>query len=96
MQTKQVEDNRNVARMALLLAGMPHTVPGETINELCASGLAAAANGARMLEVGDADVVVAGGVENMTRGPWVMSKASKAFGRDADARFKFWVALCQS
>lgn len=77
------EDNRNVARMALLLAGMPHTVPGETINRLCASGLAAAVNGARMLEVGDADVVVAGGVENMTRGPWVMSKASKAFGRDS-------------
>ena len=77
------EDNRNVARMALLLAGMPHTVPGETINRLCASGLAAAVNGARMLEVGDADVVVAGGVENMTRGPWVMSKASKPFGRDS-------------
>ncbi len=77
------EDNRNVARMALLLAGMPHTVPGETINRLCASGLAAAVNGARMLEVGDADVVVAGGVENMTRGPWVISKASKAFGRDS-------------
>ena len=77
------EDNRNVARMALLLAGYPHTVPGETVNRLCASGMAAAVNGARMLACGDAEVVVAGGVENMTRGPWVMSKASKAFGRDS-------------
>ena len=77
------EDNRNVARMALLLAGMPHTVPGETINRLCASGLAAAANASRMLAMGDANVAIAGGVENMTRGPWVISKVSKAFGRDA-------------
>ena len=77
------EDNRNVARMALLLAGMPHTVPGETINRLCASGLAAAANASRMLAMGDANVAIAGGVENMTRGPWVISKVSKAFGSDA-------------
>jgi acetyl-CoA acyltransferase len=77
------EDNRNVARMASLLAGMPTSVPGETVNRLCASGLAAAVNGSRMLALGDADVVIAGGVENMTRGPWVMSKASKAFGRDS-------------
>ena len=77
------EDNRNVARMALLLAGFPHMVPGETVNRLCASGMAAAVNGARMLACGDAEVVVAGGVEHMTRGPWVMSKASKAFGRDS-------------
>jgi len=77
------EDNRNVARMAGLLAGLPVSVPGETINRLCASGLAAATNAARMLAVGDADIVIAGGVENMTRGPWVMSKASKAFGRDS-------------
>jgi 3-oxoadipyl-CoA thiolase len=77
------EDNRNVARMALLLAGYHHTVPGETVNRLCASGMAAAVNGARMLACGDAEVVVAGGVEHMTRGPWVMSKASKAFGRDS-------------
>ena len=77
------EDNRNVARMALLLACMPHTVPGETINRLCASGLAAAANASRMLAMGDANVAIAGGVENMTRGPWVISKVSKAFGRDA-------------
>ena len=71
------EDNRNVARMALLLAGYPHTVPGETVNRLCASGMAAAVNGARMLACGDAEVVLAGGVEHMTRGPWVMSKASR-------------------
>ncbi len=77
------EDNRNIARMASLLAGLPDSVPGETVNRLCASGLAAAVNGSRMLALGDADVVVAGGVENMTRGPWVMSKASKAFGRDS-------------
>ena len=77
------EDNRNVARMALLLAGMPFTVPGETVNRLCASGLSAAVNGSRMLSTGDADVVIAGGVENMTRGPWVMSKASQPFGRDS-------------
>jgi len=76
------EDNRNVARMASLLAGYPETVPGETINRLCASGLAAAVHASRMLHLGDADVVVAGGVEHMTRGPWVMGKTSKAFGRD--------------
>ena len=73
------EDNRNVARMASLLAGLPQEVPGETVNRLCASGLAAATHAARMLHVGDASVVVAGGVEHMTRGPWVMSKTSKAF-----------------
>lgn len=77
------EDNRNVARMALLLAGLPYSVPGETINRLCASGLSAAINSARAIIVGDADLMIAGGVENMTRGPWVMSKTSSAFGRDA-------------
>ena len=76
------EDNRNVARMASLLAGYPETVPGETINRLCASGLAAAVHASRMLHLGDAEVLVAGGVEHMTRGPWVMGKTSKAFGRD--------------
>lgn len=76
------EDNRNVARMASLLAGYPETVPGETINRLCASGLAAAVHASRMLHQEDAQVVVAGGVEHMTRGPWVMGKTSKAFGRD--------------
>ena len=78
------EDNRNVARMALLLAGFPHTVPGETVNRLCASGMAATIHAARALHVGDADVMVSGGVEHMTRGPWVISKASKPFGRDAE------------
>jgi len=77
------EDNRNVARMAALLAGLPVSVPGETVNRLCASGLSAAMNGARMIMTGDADLVIAGGVENMTRGPWVISKTSTAFGRDA-------------
>ena len=78
------EDNRNVARMALLLAGLPHTVPGETINRLCASGMAATVHAARALHLGDADVMVSGGVEHMTRGPWVISKASKPFGRDSE------------
>lgn len=77
------EDNRNVARMALLLAGLPHTVPGETINRLCASGMAAAVHAARAVHMGDAHLMIAGGVEHMTRGPWVMSKASTAFGRDS-------------
>ncbi len=77
------EDNRNVARMSLLLAGMPWSVPGETVNRLCSSGMSAIAHAHRFIKTGDADVMVAGGVENMTRGPWVISKASKPFGRDA-------------
>ncbi len=76
------EDNRNVARMAVLLAGLPYTVPGETVNRLCASGLSASMAAARYIMTGDADLMIAGGVENMTRGPLVMSKASAAFGRD--------------
>lgn len=76
------EDNRNVARMALLLAGLPYQVPGETVNRLCASGLSASMAAARAIMTGDADLIIAGGVENMTRGPWVISKASTAFGRD--------------
>lgn len=76
------EDNRNVARMALLLAGYPITVPGVTVNRLCASGLSAAIDAARAIQVGDEHLMVAGGVENMTRGPWVLSKASAPFGRD--------------
>ncbi|HSJ63254.1 MAG TPA: acetyl-CoA C-acyltransferase, partial [Gemmatimonadaceae bacterium] len=76
------EDNRNVARMALLLAGVPHTVPGETVNRLCASGLSAVAQAARAIRAGEGDLYVAGGVENMTRAPFVMSKGSTAFGRD--------------
>ncbi len=77
------EDNRNIARMASLLAGYPLEVPGETVNRLCASGLAAAINASRALQVGDGDVYVAGGIEHMTRGPWVISKTSTAYGRDA-------------
>jgi acetyl-CoA acyltransferase len=77
------EDNRNVARMAVLLAGYPLSVPGETINRLCASGLSASAAASRIIKTGEADIIVAGGVENMTRGPWVMSKTSTPYGRDA-------------
>ena len=77
------EDNRNVARMALLLAGLPVTVPGETVNRLCASGLSASMAAARAIMCGDGDLMIAGGVENMTRGPWVISKTSTPFGRDA-------------
>lgn len=77
------EDNRNVARMSLLLAGLPVSVPGETVNRLCASGLSAAVAAARAIMVGDGDLFIAGGVENMTRGPWVISKTSTPFGRDA-------------
>lgn len=77
------EDNRNVARMSVLLAGYPISVPGETINRLCASGLSASAAASRIIKTGEADIVVAGGVENMTRGPWVMSKTSTPYGRDA-------------
>ena len=77
------EDNRNVARMAALMAGLPINVPGETVNRLCASGLSATVAGARAIMVGDAEMIIAGGVENMTRGPWVMSKTSTPYGRDA-------------
>lgn len=76
------EDNRNVSRMALLLAGLPYTVPGETVNRLCASGMSAIINASRGIQSGNGDIYIAGGVENMTRGPWVISKASGAFGRD--------------
>ncbi|MEU9336732.1 acetyl-CoA C-acyltransferase [Streptomyces sp. NPDC048290] len=68
------EDNRDVARMAVLLAGLPHTVPGYTVNRLCASGLTAVASAAQTIRAGEADLVVAGGVESMTRAPWVMEK----------------------
>lgn len=73
------EDNRNVARMALLLAGLPSSVPGETINRLCASGMSAVVQATRAVRAGDADLMIAGGMEHMTRGPLVMSKADKAF-----------------
>lgn len=77
------DDNRNVARMALLLAGLPFTIPGETINRLCASGMSAVVNAARVIMTGDAGLMIAGGVESMTRSPWVISKTSTPFGRDA-------------
>lgn len=77
------EDNRNVARMAALLAGLPHTVPGETVNRLCSSGLSAIIHANRAIKANDGDLFIAGGVEHMTRGPYVVSKASKAFGTDS-------------
>lgn len=77
------EDNRNVARMALLLAGLPWSVPGETVNRLCSSGMSAVIHAARAIQTGNGDLFIAGGVEQMTRGPWVISKTSEAFGRDA-------------
>lgn len=77
------EDNRNVARMAALLAGLPVSVPGETINRLCASGMSAVMHANRAIKAGDGDVFIAGGVEHMTRSPFVLSKTSSAFGNDA-------------
>lgn len=77
------EDNRNVARMAVLLAGLPYTIPGETINRLCSSGMSSIVNAARAIACGDGDIYIAGGVEHMTRGPLVVSKPSKAFGTDS-------------
>ncbi|RMG25840.1 MAG: 3-oxoadipyl-CoA thiolase [Bacteroidetes bacterium] len=77
------EDNRNVARMCLLLAGLPWSVPGETVNRLCASGMSAVIHAHRAIQTGDGDLFISGGLEHMTRGPWVISKVSKAFGRDA-------------
>ena len=78
------DDNRNVARMSLLLAGLPYTVPGETVNRLCASGMSAVIHANRGIKAGDGDLFISGGVENMTRGPWVISKTSKPFGTDAE------------
>ena len=77
------EDNRNVGRMSLLLAGLPVTVPGVTVNRLCGSGLEAVAQAARAIGAGDAELVIAGGVESMTRAPFVMNKAEGAFSRSA-------------
>ena len=78
------EDNRNVARMALLLAGLPEGVPGATINRLCGSGLDAVMTGARAIMAGEADLIVAGGVESMSRAPFVLPKATAAFSRAAE------------
>jgi acetyl-CoA acetyltransferase family protein len=78
------EDNRNVARMAVLLAGLPTTVTGATVNRLCGSGLEAAMQGSRMVQTGDASLVLAGGVESMSRAPWVLLKPSQAFPRASE------------
>ncbi len=78
------EDNRNVARMALLLAGLPWSVPGETVNRLCASGMSAVIHAHRAIQAGEGDLFISGGVENMTRGPWVISKSSQPFGSDVE------------
>ncbi|MDX1905810.1 MAG: 3-oxoadipyl-CoA thiolase [Bacteroidia bacterium] len=77
------DDNRNVARMALLLAGLPYTVPGETLNRLCASGLSAVARAAQAIRAGAGHLYLAGGVESMTRAPWVISKTARPYGTDA-------------
>src|SRR5687767_7186549 len=76
------EDNRNVARMALLLAGLPQEVPGATVNRLCGSSMEAVAQAARSIAVGEMDLVAAGGVESMSRAPFVMSKADAPFARN--------------
>ena len=78
------EDNRNVARMATLLAGLPDQIPGITVNRLCASGLSAIILASQMVKSGAADVVIAGGVESMSRAPWVMAKPEKAFARPGE------------
>jgi len=79
------EDNRNVARMAVLLAGLPDSVPGITVNRLCASGMSAIAMAAQAVRAGDADLVVAGGVESMTRAPWVQAKPDRAWAKPGAA-----------
>ncbi|MGQ4434099.1 MULTISPECIES: thiolase family protein [unclassified Streptomyces] len=78
------EDNRDVARMVVLLAGLPHTVPGYTVNRLCASGLTAVASAAQVIRAGEADLVVAGGVESMTRAPWVMAKPGTPWAKPGE------------
>lgn len=77
------EDNRNVARMCSLLAGLPYTVPGETVNRLCSSGLSAIIHANRAIKAGDGDLFISGGVEHMTRGPYAVSKPSSAYGTDS-------------
>src|SRR5438309_8695548 len=78
------EDNRNVARMALLLAGLPESVPGTTVNRLCGSGMDAVGTAARAIAAGEAEFMIAGGVESMSRAPFVMGKAEAAFQRSAE------------
>ncbi|HTN55545.1 MAG TPA: acetyl-CoA C-acyltransferase [Microbacterium sp.] len=79
------EDNRNVARMAVLLAGLPDTLPGITVNRLCASGMSAIAIASQAIRAGDADIIIAGGVESMTRAPWVQSKPERAWAKPGAA-----------
>ena len=79
------EDNRNVARMAVLLAGLPDDIPGMTVNRLCSSGMSAIIMASQMIRAGDADIVIAGGVESMTRAPWVQAKPERAFAKPGDA-----------
>ncbi|MCA0378938.1 MAG: acetyl-CoA C-acyltransferase [Actinobacteria bacterium] len=78
------EDNRNVARMAVLLAGLPDTVPGYTVNRLCASGMTAVAGASQAIRAGDADLIIAGGVESMTRAPWVQEKPGRAWSKPGE------------
>ncbi len=79
------EDNRNVARMAVLLAGLPDTLPAITVNRLCASGMSAVALAAQAIRAGDAEAIIAGGVESMTRAPWVQAKPARAWGKPGEA-----------
>ena len=79
------EDNRNVARMALLLAGLPDTVPGVTVNRLCGSGMESVVQAARAISIGEADLVIAGGVESMSRAPFVIPKAESAYPTTAES-----------
>ena len=90
------EDNRNVARMAALLAGLPQDVPGITVNRLCASGMDAVGFAARGIKSGDYELVIAGGVESMSRAPFVMPKAATAFSRNNAVYDNHWVAFCES
>ena len=78
------EDNRNVARMSSLLAGLPSSIPGATVNRLCGSGMNAIGNAAHAIKAGDANLVIAGGVESMSRAPFVLAKSAVAFGRNAE------------
>jgi acetyl-CoA acyltransferase len=88
------EDNRNVARMSLLLAGLPIAVPGSTLNRLCGSGMDAVGNAARAIKAGEAQLMIAGGVESMSRAPFVSPKAESAFSR-ANVVHDDWLAFCQ-
>ena len=76
------EDNRNIARMSLLLSGLPQTIPGKTINRLCGSGLSSIIDGCRVIQANDSNLILAGGVEHMTRAPYVLSKSTSSFDRN--------------